>query len=553
MPNTIADNLQRLQDARDDIATSIASKGVTVPFGSGLEDYPDLIDSIETGGGGGGDTPPDPNKPVKFIDYDGTLLYSYTPQEFLALNKMPANKEHQGYVVNPLAGQTYEGLDTDSYWNYNLARAKSYVSRYGVLLCGQTLKPDGCDLEIHVTLKSDTLSPDINLSDVSSIPYISINWGDNSDENYYSQGYYDAVAEYGDPVDPYEYPFTSESVTMSHTYQQAGDYVISISLFDPSNIYQSAAYIKGTNMNDDNYYSEQYASNFFVAHGGTGNDYGKYARCVKKIFTSPYIKFGEWSLYNFGSLETLSIGPTVMFENFGDFEGPTVGVLEIAEGICRCGKLKALVFPLGVQNLRAITRNYSLEYVSLPDVGTFYSEPDYSEMVPIVHDWIMDFNLSKSNQSSYPFEYCANIKELYLPDNNPDADCYTQIYYKNGLFGYMTYTTMNQNSLETFIVPKGFRTSGSTALTASTTIANSRTLKHLIISETITSWSKDYVEYCTSLESIKFLGSTPPTCGSGTFLYLPRDCKIYVPQASLSAYTSAANYPNPQTFEYIGY
>jgi hypothetical protein len=553
MPHTIAENLLRLQTANTNIASAISAKGVTVPSGSGLEDYPTLIGDIS---GGGGVTPPDPTKPVKFIDYDGTLLYSYTPQEFLALNKMPANKQHQGYIVNPLGGQTYEGLDTDSYWNYTLDRAKSYVSRYGVLLCGQTLKPDGCDLEIHVTLRSDTLSPDINFSDVSSVPYLSVNWGDNSDEAYYSQSYYDAVAEYGDPVDPYEYPFSSEPVTMSHTYQQAGDYVIRISLFDPMNIYSSGAYIQGTNMNNDNYYSEQYASNFFVAHGGTGDDYGKYARCVKKIFTSPYIKFSEWSLYNFESLETLSIGPTVMFENFGDFEGPTVGVLDILEGICSCGKLKALVFPLGVERINAVTRNYSLEYVSLPDTKLFYSEPDYSEMVYILNTTYIDLNIGSVNQTSYPFEYCANIKELYLPDNDPDNYKHTYVW-KNGLFGYMTFTSMNQNSIDTFVVPKGGNLySATNGLRSVTTIGYSRTVKHLIISETVTeAFNPDFIQYCTCLESIKFLGTTPPPCsvGSANFNLLPRDCKIYVPQAALSAYQAASNYPDPTVWQYVGY
>lgn len=51
MPNehTIAENLQRLVDAKDDISTAITNKGVTVPQGSGLEDFASLIGSIATG------------------------------------------------------------------------------------------------------------------------------------------------------------------------------------------------------------------------------------------------------------------------------------------------------------------------------------------------------------------------------------------------------------------------------------------------------------------------------------------------------------------------
>ena len=35
-------------------------------------------------------------KEVNFLDYDGTILYSYTAAEFAALPSMPANPTHDG-------------------------------------------------------------------------------------------------------------------------------------------------------------------------------------------------------------------------------------------------------------------------------------------------------------------------------------------------------------------------------------------------------------------------------------------------------------------------
>lgn len=52
---SIATAISALQSASSDIASAIAAKGVTVPSGSGYDDYATLIASIETGGGGGGD------------------------------------------------------------------------------------------------------------------------------------------------------------------------------------------------------------------------------------------------------------------------------------------------------------------------------------------------------------------------------------------------------------------------------------------------------------------------------------------------------------------
>lgn len=58
MPNehTIAENLQRLVDAKDDIAAAITAKGGTVAQGDGLEEFPAAIAGISTGVDTSGDT-----------------------------------------------------------------------------------------------------------------------------------------------------------------------------------------------------------------------------------------------------------------------------------------------------------------------------------------------------------------------------------------------------------------------------------------------------------------------------------------------------------------
>lgn len=51
MPNTIADNLQRLVDAKNDIADAITTMGGTVNEGDGFEEFPTDIATIPAGGG----------------------------------------------------------------------------------------------------------------------------------------------------------------------------------------------------------------------------------------------------------------------------------------------------------------------------------------------------------------------------------------------------------------------------------------------------------------------------------------------------------------------
>lgn len=60
----ISDEITRLQQAKAALKTSIEGKGVTVSSSATLDDYADLVDSIEAGGGG------DPD--VEGIDLDLT-------------------------------------------------------------------------------------------------------------------------------------------------------------------------------------------------------------------------------------------------------------------------------------------------------------------------------------------------------------------------------------------------------------------------------------------------------------------------------------------------
>ena len=103
------------------------------------------------------------DSPVKFIDYDGAILYSYSAEDFLALSAMPANPSHTG-----LAAQG---------WNYTLADAQSYVNAYGALTIGQMYTTASGATEIDIELKGAALSPYLQLAPNGTVV---IDWGDNS-------------------------------------------------------------------------------------------------------------------------------------------------------------------------------------------------------------------------------------------------------------------------------------------------------------------------------------------------------------------------------------
>ena len=76
------------------------------------------------------------SKEVNFLDYDGTILYSYTAAKFAALSSMPANPTH-------------DGLTTQG-WNWSLANAKAYVAKYRNLNIGQMYVNDNGKTRIYI-------------------------------------------------------------------------------------------------------------------------------------------------------------------------------------------------------------------------------------------------------------------------------------------------------------------------------------------------------------------------------------------------------------------
>ena len=134
-----------------------------------------------------------PDNDVNFYDYDGFRIYSYTAQEFLALESMPANPTHEGL--------TAQG------WNWSLADAKTYVTDYVMLEIGQTYITDDGKTRIYISLDEGRLSPYLGFAINGTA---TVDWGDETTSTVTGSS-------------------ASTIVSTQHIYSEAGDYVISIS------------------------------------------------------------------------------------------------------------------------------------------------------------------------------------------------------------------------------------------------------------------------------------------------------------------------------------
>ncbi len=118
---SISSEIERIQTAKSAIITSIENKGVTVPTGAMIDELPELIDSIPSGGGGGMyGTEIIGNKAYKTVKMpDG--------KTWLAEN---LNYKFSGGTFNPDGYTT-----TPAYWFYNGGTVEP-VEFYGLLYNG---------------------------------------------------------------------------------------------------------------------------------------------------------------------------------------------------------------------------------------------------------------------------------------------------------------------------------------------------------------------------------------------------------------------------------
>ena len=172
------------------VADAIRAKGGTSDALVFPDGFVSAISAIQTGGGGGGAAPSAKWNDVTFIDYDGTVLYSYSLTEAQALTELPALPTHDGLVCQG--------------WNWTLEAIKA-LNR-PVTVGAMYITDDGATrLHIRIaTVGRMTVPLYINQNVANGV---SINWGDGSAA--------ETLAGTG-------------NVNTSHTYAEPGDYVISL-------------------------------------------------------------------------------------------------------------------------------------------------------------------------------------------------------------------------------------------------------------------------------------------------------------------------------------
>ena len=224
------------------------------------------LTDVTSGGGGSSE----PSNDVNFIDYDGTIVKSYTRADFMALNALPDNPSHDGL--------TAQG------WNWTLADAKNQLTEYphDGLTIGQMYVTDDGKTRLYVHFEEGRTSPYFGMGVNGTVV---VDWGDGSEPS----------------------TLTGTSLTTKKTVQHeytAGDYIITI------DVTSGTASFYGN--------SGTYA---LTKDGNAGNPSIVYASSIRKIELGTNVTLGSYAFGNCYSLTSITIPSGVT--NMGDNAFPS--------------------------------------------------------------------------------------------------------------------------------------------------------------------------------------------------------------------------------------
>lgn len=344
------------------VADAIREKGGTSDQLEFPDGFTEAIANIETGGGG----EPVRSNDVNFVDYDGTIIYSYSKEDFLSLTDLPANPNHES-----------EGLISKG-WNWSLEDAKTFMSKSEFMDIGQEYETDDETTRIYIHIsnvqKQMRLSLSVTNHDGSSFVY----WGDGDTDEI-------------------------KSSTLVHDYANTGDYIIKIK--NPTQVVTMGVS----------------SSLFGLDLTTTANK--SYRNIVKRIVIGSRIKMSSAPLFRYLSgLESVILSKDMQFNSevqyaFADAvllkyivlpKGFSVSKLLKSYAFSRCFNLRGISYSSDGVDLPPFCFQYcsSLERFSFPD--NVVSIPSY---VCYYCSSLNRIGISENQQKIgiYAFSQCTSI------------------------------------------------------------------------------------------------------------------------------------------------
>ena len=402
---------------------------------------------------GGGASPSAKWNDVTFIDYDGSVLYSYGLAEAQALTELPPLPNHDGLVCQG--------------WNWTLEAIKA-LNR-PVTVGTMYITDDGATkLRIRIaTVERMTVPLYIGQTVDNGV---SIDWGDGSAaETLAGTGY----------------------VNTSHTYEEPGDYVISLMPEDGCTLSFGAN-------------SESYRVMGSIEDSGT-----------------VYLNM----------LRDVSIGKNVT--SIGSY------------AFCSCFSLARVTIPDGVTSIEAYAFSscFSLARVTIPDGVTSIGDNAFSSCHSLTRVTIPDGVTSISN---YAFNNCSSLASITIPDGVTSIGSYAfnscsslaSITIPDGVTSISNNAFSNCSSVVRVTIPDGVTSISSRAFSFCSS------LTRVTILDGVTSIDKNAFSYCYGMRYYDFSVCTavPSLSNTSAFDGIPSDCQMLIPTALYDEWSAATNW-----------
>ena len=304
--------------------------------------------------GGGGSAA---SKAVNFRDYDGTIVASYTADEFASLTAMPANPDH-----------TSDNLTAQG-WNWSLANAKAYVAKYGALEVGQMYITTDGKTHIQIHLEKGRTSPVLGVGVNGTVD---VDWGDGTA--------HDTLT--GTNVGTTQW-------TQNHAYAAPGDYDIALTVTGQIRISGDSSAEQYTRL-------LRYSS---VAQADYRNDV--YQAAIQSIRIGENVELWENAFLRCNVLSSITIPNSVTIIRGSAFR------------ICR--SLSSITIPDSVTSIgvSAFSNCSALSGITIPDSVTSIGISVFQNCSALSSITIPDSVTSIRNSA---FAACATLRSITIPD-----------------------------------------------------------------------------------------------------------------------------------------
>lgn len=421
-------------------------------------------------------------KDVNFIDYDGTIIESYTTAEWANVSSLPANPSH-----------TDLGLIAQG-WNWTKSQIDTQLTSVGgEVWVGQMYATASGDTEIDIVIDNDfRLDPTLTIYVDGSV---TVDWGDDSTPSTQSG--------------------SGTNYDIRHTYSAAGSYTIKIhstsGSYKLASSYQKPLLSKGQTSITANSMYGNYVKFIRVASGVECGDYPfQYLMELEKItlpsgmlnlgasafaysnklkcvvIPNSITTIGSTCFFNASSLEQLSLPPSITTISSGSFR-MLVGLksLTIPYGVTSIGsnifyeyaKIRKLYVPstvpssntvlcYGIHTLEEVVYNggvmqitnaYSVKKITIKNGCTAIPTNAFNNCTRLTEITIPATVTSMGDKA---FAACVSIKEIHFLSTTPPTFETTTVFPSTMSSDYLIY------------VPSASLNDYKTATNITTSIAN---------------------------------------------------------------------------------